>query len=113
MMPENGSEKLHFVLGKQCIQIFEWNDHYIKDDAINDIIVFDVSEQKYYNWEDFKWMISQGETTLGVTSEEHARKNLRRLRYKVFKPIDSIPMKKCLKTKKKIENKYVCTPSSK
>lgn len=113
MMPENGSEKLHFVLGKQCIQIFEWNDHYIKDDAINDIIVFDVSEQKYYNWEEFKIMIHDERATLGETTEQNGRKNLRRLRYKVFKPIDSIPMKKCLKTKKKIENKYVCTPSSK
>ena len=113
MRPENGAEKLHFVLCKQCIQIFEWNEHYIKDSEIDDIIVFDVSEQKYYNWEEFKQMIFEGQTDINFTIAELSRKALRRLRYKVFKPIESIPMKKCLKTKKKIENKYVCTPNSK
>ena len=114
MKPENGAEKIHFVLGKVCVQIFEWNEHYIKEEKdIADIIIFDVSSQTYYNWEDFKNYIHDEQCWIDLTSAENARKSLRRLRFKCFKPVDTIPMKKCLKTKKKIENKYICTPSSK
>ena len=119
-MPENGAEKIHFVLGKTCVQVFEWNEHYIKDNGINDIVVFDVSSQTYFDWEHFVYFvngISPGDenydTGINQEQEEKSRKSLRRLRFKVFKPIESIPLKKALKTKKKIENKFVCTPSSK
>ena len=120
MMPENGAEKIHFVLGNTCVQVFEWNEHYIKDNGINDVTVFDVSSQKYFDWEHFVYFANDiapvdtlFETGINQEQEEKARKALRRLRFKVFKPIGTIPMKKALKTKKKIENKFVCTPSSK
>ena len=101
--PENGAEQTFFVLGQLCIRIHDWNEHYIKDKAIEDIIVFDVSHQKYYD----------ERATLDITPDENARRNIRRLKYKCYFPVLKIPMKKALKTKKKIENKYVCTPSSK
>ena len=113
-MPENGAEKTHFVLGQTCVQIFEWNEHYIKDSkAIEELIVFDVSEQKYFTWVEFVGMIYSSCDEPGIHPENIARRHLKRLRYKVYLPINFIPMKKVLKTKKKIENKFVCTPSSK
>lgn len=113
MKPENGAEKTHFVLGKICIRIFEWNDHYIKEKGnIENIIIFDVSSQKYYNWKEFIDYIHTQRNQTEFSPEENARKALRQLRYKVYKPVDSIPMKKSLKTKKKIENKYVTAPGT-
>ena len=113
-MPENGAEKTHFVLGETCIQVFEWNEHYIKDEeAINKLIIFDVSDQKYFNWNEFVAAIHETSAELGVTPDAKARRHLKRLRYKAYLPIEFIPRKKVLKTKKKIENKFVSTPSSK
>ena len=113
-MPENGAEKTHFVLGETCIQVFEWNEPYIKDEeAINKLIIFDVSDQKYFNWNEFVDVIHQTSAELGVTPDAKARRHLKRLRYKAYLPIEFIPRKKVLKTKKKIENKFVSTPSSK
>ena len=111
--PENGAEQTFFVLGQLCIRIHDWNEHYIKDNAIEDIIVFDVSHQKYYNWKEFVDVTHDERATLDITPDENARRNIRRLKYKCYFPVLKIPMKKALKTKKKIENKYVCTPSSK
>ena len=113
-MPENGAEKTHFVLGETCIQVFEWNEHYIKDEeAINKLFIFDVSDQKYFTWGKFVDVIHQASAELGVTPDTKARRHLKRLRYKAYLPIECIPRKKVLKTKKKIENKFVSTPSSK
>ena len=109
--PENGAEKTYFVLGVVCIQIFEWNEHYIKDADIKDVIIFDVSSQKYFNWDEFVDFIHDKVATLDVTPNEQARKNMRQIRYKCFKPIETISRKKILKTKKKIENNYVGTSS--
>ena len=111
--PENGAEKIYFVLGKTCIAIYEWNDHYIKEDKnIEDIIIFDVSSQQYYNWEEFIKYIHEQRCWIDLTPAENARKALRQLRYKVYKPVDTIQLKKILKTKKKIENKSVCSPGA-
>ena len=109
-MPENGAEKLHFVLGQNCIQVFEWNEHYIKEpEVIDKLIIFDVSGQKYFNWQEFVAVIHETSAELGVTPSDKARRHLKRLRYKAYLPIEFIAKKKVLKTKKKIENKFVCT----
>lgn len=110
--PDDGAERIYFVLGQNCIRIYDWNEHYIKDNAINDVIVFDVSTQKYFTWEEFIEESLRESSWLGETAESNARKNLRRLRFKVYLPVENIPRKKVLKTKKKIENKYICTPSN-
>lgn len=115
MKPEDGSEKVYFVLGEQCIRIYEWNEHYIKDQKVNDLIIFDVTDQKYNTWENFLDLVLddlENNTELPITPDflDHsARKYLKRLRYKVYLPLTSIPKKKILKTKKKIENGYIST----
>lgn len=112
--PENGAEQTYFVLGNLCVRIYDWNEHYIKEEAaIENLIVFDVSHQRYYTWEEFKGICHEERATLDETPDQNARKNIRRLKYKCYLPITDIPRKKALKTKKKIENKYVCTPSGK
>lgn len=112
--PDNGAEKIYFVLGKTCIQVFEWNEHYIKEEeAIEKLIIFDVSEQKYFNWEEFIEIIHSLSATLGVSPSDMARRHLKRLRYKAYLPVEFVQRKKVLKTKKKIENKFVSTPSGK
>ena len=111
-MPEDGAEKIYFVVGENCIRVYDWNEHYIKENAIENVIIFDVSNQKYYNWKEFVDTIHSEQATLGISPEDLARKNLKRLRYKVYMPVQYIPRKKALKTKKKIENNFVCTPSA-
>ena len=112
--PHDGAEETFFVLGQVCVRIYDWNEHYIKDEeAINKLIIFDVSDQKYFNWNEFVDVIHQTSAELGVTPDTKARRHLKRLRYKAYLPIEFIPRKKVLKTKKKIENKFVSTPSSK
>lgn len=112
--PHDGAEETFFVLGQVCVRIYDWNEHYIKEEpAIKNLIVFDVSHQKYYDWEAFKNRVHEEHCTLGESTDQNARKNIKRLKFKCYLPVANIPMKKSLKTKKKIENMYICTSSKK
>ena len=98
--PENGAEHVYFVLGKNCIRISDWNEHYIDSDLkISDIIIFDVTDGKYYNWETFL------EKTEHDNNETKARNYLKRLRYKVYKPVDTLDHGSMKITKKKFKIK--------
>ena len=102
MRPENGAEKIYMVCGVNCVGISDWNEHYIKEDNIKDIIIFDVTSQIYISWGEY---INFDEfNSNGSFNEEMARSYLKRLRYKVWKPVDSISRKMSAKTKKKIQN---------
>jgi hypothetical protein len=102
MKPENGAEKIYMVCGVNCIAISDWNEHYIKENNVEDIIIFDVTAQVYLSWQEYKEFSDFNQDN--EFNEGKARVYLKRLRYKVWKPISSISKKMSLKTKKKIQN---------
>lgn len=97
--PENGAEKVFRVCGVECLAISDWNEHYIKEDNVKDIIIFDVTSQTYISWDEF---LALKEHIDSSNPYEQARKSLKRLRYKVWKPVNTINKKMVAKTKRKI-----------
>ena len=105
MRPENGAEKVYIVCGVSCVSVSEWNEHYIKDSNIEDIIIFDTTAQVYISWAEYKEFKEFNED--GIFREFKARAHLKRLKYKVWKPIQTITKKMSLKTKRKVQNSWV------
>lgn len=101
MRSENGIEKVYIVCGVSCISVSDWNEHYIKDSNIEDIIIFDVTAQVYVSWAEYKKFKEFNED--GIFKEFKARAHLKRLKYKVWKPIQTITKKRSLKTKRKVQ----------
>ena len=79
------------VCNKKCVQIFEHNDFLIKGSNIEDIIIFDNVNAVYLSWNEF--LTLNENSKYGVETEMVSRNNLRRLKWKVYKPFDSIPQK--------------------
>lgn len=105
-IPENGAEKIYRVCGVECLAISEWNEHYIKEDNIKDIIIFDVTSSIYISWQEFLKFEEFNDVTKKENPEFFARKALKRLRYKVWKPVNSITKKMVAKTKRKITRNW-------